>query len=202
MKKTRHIIMLITCLVVVIVVAIQRDNKLMGHAIICDEKENTEEVVTEKTLGDGTLVINTADLGKDISGYGGPTPLEIYLKNGHITKVTPLQNLETPDFFDKASIGLINKWNGRTPDEALAMKVDAVSGATLSSRAIIGNVREAMLYATSRSERQPLLRRLAIDAKYAVAFLIVLMAAIIPLFWRNKRYHTMQLALNVVVLGL
>lgn len=202
MKKARHIIMLITCILVVMAAAVQRDNRLMGHTVICDDKEESEEVVTEKTLSNGTQVINTTDLGKDISGYGGPTPLEIYLEDGRITEVKPLQNLETPDFFDKAASGLLTKWNGKTPDEALAMKVDAVTGATFSSRAIIGNVREGMLYVKGSSVQQPLLERMGMDAKYALALLVVLLAAIVPLLWKNKRYHTLQLVLNVVVLGL
>lgn len=36
---------------------------------------------------------------------------------------------------------LLKRWNGKTVEEASAMKVDGVSGATFSSRGILGNMR-------------------------------------------------------------
>lgn len=193
--------MLVTCIFAIMVAAVQRSGKLLGHSLSKAEADN-KEIVTDKTLSNGTQVINTTELGRDISGYGGPVPLEIYLVDGRISEIKPLENLDTPDFFDKAAEGLLTKWNGKTPEEALSMQVDAVSGATFSSRAIIGNVREGMLYLTKKSGHQPLRERMGMDAKYAIALLVVLLAAIVPLFWKNKHYHTVQLVLNVVVLGL
>ena len=46
------------------------------------------------------------------------------------------------------------------------------------------------------------LDRLDLRAKTIIGFIIVLMAAIIPLFVKNKRYRVFQLLLNFVVLGL
>ena len=40
------------------------------------------------------------------------------------------------------------------------------------------------------------------SAKTIAGLIVVLMAAIVPLFYRGKRYRTAQLVLNVVVLGL
>ena len=77
---------------------------------------------------DGTMVINTTSLGKDISGYGGAVPLEIYVnKEGVITQVKALPNGETPEFFGRAS-ALFNAWKGKSLKEAETMQVDAVSG--------------------------------------------------------------------------
>mgnify|MGYP000850091601 FL=1 len=44
--------------------------------------------------------------------------------------------------------------------------------------------------------------RLDLRAKTIIGFIVVLMAAIIPLFVKNKRYRVFQLLLNFVVLGL
>ena len=85
-------------------------------------------------------------IGKDIAGYGGPVPLEIRLKDGRVAGVKALANTETPDFFDKAK-SLLTRWDGKTIEEAEAQKVDAVSGATFSSQAIIGNVRRGLQFA-------------------------------------------------------
>ena len=44
-----------------------------------------------------------------------------------------LPNSETPDFFHEAS-ALLTRWDGKTTEQALAMKVDGVTGATFSSK--------------------------------------------------------------------
>ena len=42
--------------------------------------------------------------------------------------------------------GLLEQWNGKTVDEALAAQVDVVAGATYSSNAVIENVRLGLNY--------------------------------------------------------
>lgn len=82
---------------------------------------------------DGSVRLNTTELGKDIVGYGGTVPLEITLHEGRVENIRALANSETPDFFKEAS-ELLTKWNGQTIEDAQKMKVDAVSGATFSSK--------------------------------------------------------------------
>ncbi len=57
-----------------------------------------------KKLPDGTYVVNTTTIAKDVNGYNGATPVEIYIKNDVITKVVPLKNEETPRFFDRVKL--------------------------------------------------------------------------------------------------
>lgn len=90
-----------------------------------------------------TTVINTTKLASDIKGYNGTVPVEIHLKDGKVQKVVALKNNETPSFFQKAA-KLLTAWNGKTVKEASTMKVDAVTGATYSSNAIIYNVRRGL----------------------------------------------------------
>ena len=85
-------------------------------------------------MEDGTIVINTTYLAKDIKGFGRTLSLDIYLKKGKIQQVKALHNSETPDFFLEASV-LLNRW--KAIEQSLAMKVDGVTGATYSSNAII-----------------------------------------------------------------
>ena len=153
-----------------------------------------------RTLDDGTKVINTTMLSKDITGYGGAVPLEIYVKDNKIVKVKALKNAETPEFFAETK-PLLAKWNGKTIDEALRLKVDAVSGATFSSRGIIGNMRRGLAYASQKAVEPSILEQMDLNAKTVSALLVVLLGAIVPLFYRNKHYRTVQLLLNVVVLG-
>lgn len=90
-----------------------------------------------------TTVINTTKLASDVKGYNGNVPVEIHLKDGKVQKVVALKNNETPSFFQKAA-KLLTAWNGKTVKEASTMKVDAVTGATYSSNAIIYNVRRGL----------------------------------------------------------
>lgn len=90
-------------------------------------------------------VINTTDLGKDIIGYAGPTPLEITIEDGKVKSIKALPNQESPGFLKKVlRSGLLERWNGKTVDEAKDMDVDAVTGATFTSTAMIKTVRKAL----------------------------------------------------------
>lgn len=92
-----------------------------------------------------TLVINTTDLCKDVIGYDGPTPLVIKVVNGVVASVEALPNTESPSYFDRViKGGLLKAVVGKKVDEAAKMKLDAVSGATYSSEAVIDNLRAGL----------------------------------------------------------
>ena len=98
-----------------------------------------------------TLVVNTTDLCKDVIGYDGPTPLKITIVKGVVSKVEALPNTETPRFFDLVvESGLLKSVVGKTPAEAAKMRLDAVTGATYSSEAVIQNLRAGLQEAARR----------------------------------------------------
>lgn len=203
MKKLEQIVLLLTCLLVMMVAAIRRDGRVWGSRLAEVARTDTTGKAAASpmtTLDDGTVVVNTTTLGKDIAGYAGPVPVEIHLKDGKVVAVKALKNNETPDFFDEAKV-LLSQWDGKTVEEALHRKVDAVSGATFSSRAIIGNVQAGLRFASQNAAKPSVLDKLDLSLKNIVGLIVVLMAAVIPLFYRNKTYRTVQLSLNVVVLG-
>ena len=72
------------------------------------------------------------------------------------------------------------------------MKVDGVTGATYSSNAIIGNMKAGLQYAAKNVKETSFFDRLDLRAKTIIGFIVVLMAAIIPLFVKNKRYRVFQ----------
>ena len=152
------------------------------------------------SLPDGTVIINTSSLAKDVNGYGGNVPLEIYLKDGKVVKIKALKNSETPEFFARAS-KLLTAWNGKIVDDAQKLQVDAMSGATYSSRGILGNVQRGLQYAAKNAVKPSPFDNMDLSAKNIAGLVVVLMGAIIPLFYRKKKYRTVQLVLNVVVLG-
>lgn len=91
----------------------------------------------------GTVVVNTTTLCPKVNGFMGPTPLEIRIRKDTIIDIITLPNEETPGYFYDAS-KLLKKWIGLTPEKGLELDVDAVSGATFSSNALIVNMRAGL----------------------------------------------------------
>lgn len=98
------------------------------------------------TKEDGVYVINTTTIGKDIEGYNGPTPLKVYIKKNKVERIEFLKSMESPKYYVKVKKALQEKWNGKTVKDARTLQVDAVTGATYSSEAVIQNVQLAIDY--------------------------------------------------------
>ena len=95
---------------------------------------------------DGTFVVNTTTLAEDVKGYRGTTPLEIYIKSGKIVKVEALKNQETPKYFIYIRKELLPKYEGLKVNKVKSTQIDAVTGATFSSKAVIENVNRGLDY--------------------------------------------------------
>lgn len=98
------------------------------------------------TKENGMTVINTTTLGKDVQGFLGAIPLKIYIQKNKVVKIEAMKNQETPKYFLKVKKHLLDKWNGMKVKDAKKMKVDAVTGATYSSKAVIENVQLGLDY--------------------------------------------------------
>ena len=213
--------------------AILRDGRILGHDLRETHEAKALKNDTLEVTPDGAFVVNTKPLAKDVQGYGGPVPLKIHIKDGRVAAVEAEPNAESPDFFNRAKT-LLNHWQGKSVDEALAEEVDAVSGATFSSRAIIANMQRGLAYAKQRGQwgedgsvgalrtsvppieggsagaletsAPPIVGSSVgaadTSAPHIVALVVVLLGAVVPLFYNNRRLHLVQLAVNVVVLGL
>lgn len=102
-----------------------------------------DDVITKE---DGMDVVNTTTLGKDVIGYVDTTPLKIYIKKNKVVKVEALKNQETPKYWVKVKKALLDKWNDLKVSDAQKLKVDAVTGATFSSNAVVKNVQLGLEY--------------------------------------------------------
>ena len=204
-RKWMQLLCLVTCFLMMMSIALLRCGKLFGHDFTAQKSTSTEApkdtVPTIRTSSDGTTVINTTALGADLVGYAGPVPIELHLRDGRIERLEVLPNSETPSFLEAVTDELPARWVGRTPEEAATMEVDVVSGATFTSRALIGNVRRAAAYATDHPAAPSLWDTLDLSPGSIAALLVVLLAAILPLFVHNRTYQTVQQVLNVAVLG-
>lgn len=101
-----------------------------------------DEVITKEA---DYTVVNTTTLAIHTRGFKGPTPVKIYISKNKIVKIEPLPNRETPQYFNKVK-KLLKKYEGKRVTKAQTMKVDAVSGATFSSKALINNIQSGLNY--------------------------------------------------------
>ena len=213
-----RLLSLVVVVLILAAAAILRDGRILGHDLREAHEAKTLKNDTLEVTPDGAFVVNTKPLAKDVQGYGGPVPLKIHIKDGRVAAVEAEPNAESPDFFNRAK-ELLNHWQGKSVDEAMSEEVDAVSGATFSSRAIIANMQRGLAYAKQHGQwgedgsvgalgtsASPIeggsAGALETSAPPIVALIVVLLGAVVPLFYNNRRLHLVQLAVNVVVLGL
>lgn len=112
-------------------------------AIMQSAAPQDDQVMTKEN---GTYIVNTTTLGKKVIGYVDATPVKIYIKKNKVEKVEILKNQETPKYNAKVKKALQEKWNGQKVKDAALLKVDAVTGATFTSEAIIKNVQLGLEY--------------------------------------------------------
>ena len=228
-----RLLSLVVVVLILAAAAILRDGRILGHDLREAHEAKALKNDTLEVTPDGAFVVNTKPLAKDVQGYGGPVPLKIHIKDGRVAAVEAEPNAESPDFFNRAK-ELLNHWQGKSVDEALAEEVDAVSGATFSSKAIIANMQRGLAYAKQHGQwgedgsvgalgtsvspieggsagaletsAPPIVGNSVgaadTSASPIVALVVVLLGAVVPLFYNNRRLHLVQLAVNVVVLGL
>ena len=252
-----RLLSLVVVVLILAAAAILRDGRILGHDLREAHEAKALKNDTLEVTPDGAFVVNTKPLAKDVQGYGGPVPLKIHIKDGRVAAVEAEPNAESPDFFNRAK-ELLNHWQNKSVDEALAEDVDAVSGATFSSKAIIANMQRGLAYAKQHGQwgedgsvgalgtsASPIVGSedgsvgalgtsappivggedgsagalgtsappivgsvsnsvgaLETSAPPIVALIVVLLGAVVPLFYNNRRLHLVQLAVNVVVLGL
>ena len=228
-----RLLSLVVVVLILAAAAILRDGRILGHDLREAHEAKALKNDTLEVTPDGAFVVNTKPLAKDVQGYGGPVPLKIHIKDGRVAAVEAEPNAESPDFFNRAK-ELLNHWQNKSVDEALAEEVDAVSGATFSSKAIIANMQRGLAYAKQHGQwgedgsagalgtsappieggsagaletsAPPIVGSsagaLGTSAPPIVALIVVLLGAVVPLFYNNRRLHLVQLAVNVVVLGL
>ena len=216
-----RLLSLVVVVLILAAAAILRDGRILGHDLREAHEAKALKNDTLEVTPDGAFVVNTKPLAKDVQGYGGPVPLKIHIKDGRVAAVEAEPNAESPDFFNRAK-ELLNYWQGKSVDEALAEEVDAVSGATFSSKAIIANMQRGLAYAKQHGQwseegsvgaletsAPPIVGSedgsvgaIETSAPPMVALIVVLLGAVVPLFYNNRRLHLVQLAVNVVVLGL
>ncbi len=196
-----RILRLGACLLLLAAAAAGRSGRLLGRDLVSIPTQNSDTENALTTAEDGAIVITSSMNGPGVSGYGGPVPVTVTIRDGVVAGVRPvLPNDETPFFFSSLEeAGLWKKWNGLPVEVAVTARVDAVTGATYSSNAAIANVRTALATAAAFEVHSSVGTP---KARTVVAFLVILSAAVVPLVTRSRKVRTVLLALDIVVLGL
>lgn len=117
---------------------------LMAMLVMATVNITAQDVM--KKQADGTYVVNTTTLAKDVVGYKSTTPVEIYILKNKIVKIVPLRNTETPKYFAKVKNQMVPVWAGMKVSKAASVQVDGVTGATMSSDAVRENVKRGLDY--------------------------------------------------------
>ena len=105
---------------------------------------NAQDVMKKEK--DGTYIVNTTTLGQDIEGYNGPTPVEVHIKKNKIVKVVPLKTMDGPKYVAMVKKSMLNKYEGMNVKKGTVAEVDAVTGATFTSKAMQENIKRAVEY--------------------------------------------------------
>lgn len=203
-QRLRMLVRFVTCFLILLAVAVQRNGSVFGHDV--SVVETTDEENSPVVTHDGvTTTINTTTIANNIKGYGGPVPLEITIKDDKILDIKTLENSETEGFFERVRSGVIPKWIGTPVNEVADKEVDGITGATLSSRAVDATIKTGVAHYQANSEA--IKQKLAANGGFVFSvrniavLIVVLCAAILPIFIHDIRYRYIQLALNVIVLG-
>jgi electron transport complex protein RnfG len=95
---------------------------------------------------DGTYIVNTTTLAQDVEGYAGVTPVEVYIKKDKIVKVVMLKTQDGPKYVAKVNKTMIPQYENMNVKKGTVQEVDAVTGATFTSKAVQENIRRAVDY--------------------------------------------------------
>lgn len=163
-------------------------------------KKNGGEGVT---VSHGITLLNTDILIPGVTGYGGVIPLEITINEQEIIhQIKILNNQETPSFIRWIKRAkFLDHWIGHSPKEALAQKVDTITGATMSTSAMKKTINGSLAHYLHVSIQKTAPQKIPFK-RLIPGMIVVLLGVFFALRKPKKKiFRTIQLVLNVAVLG-
>ena len=150
----------------------------------------------------GEVMLSTPHSNK-IMGYAGRTPLLIAMDTSRvILQVQLLNNVESPSYLEMViDAGVLNAWDGLSLSTALEKKVDNVTGATYTTKAIVRSLQTRLAVATDSDRKVALFSWYDILKHFTV--LLILGLALYSFFRpaKAKKFRIVLLLLSVVILG-
>ncbi len=119
---------------------------------------NSDKSLSLKDKNNNTLgyALFSGDFNAHFEGYAGETPLLVILnQQKEVQKVALLPNSESPSYLEYViKEGLLNSWNNLRITQDSTLNIDAITGATYSSNAIINTVNKTIgSYRTTNYEQ-------------------------------------------------
>ncbi len=190
-----------------IVIGLEQAQIFFEDIVTVQQKEKWFEAYDSqgKLLG---YLLHSNLLSPEVKGYNGRVPLIIGLDTERtIKKIVMLPNRETGDFVEiLREKHLLDAWNHRTVKEGVRLPVDAISGATETSEAIIANVRHSLAAFTPESEalvtNSEHHSSTNVKLRY-FGFALFVLLALFSFFFpaKTRKYRMVLLFLSVLVMG-
>ncbi|MBI5570977.1 MAG: fused MFS/spermidine synthase [Desulfomonile tiedjei] len=167
-------------------------------------------VGTSPTQGGFTVTLSTIPPAGDVRGYGGPINLVVSVsERGEIKGLDLVESRETPSYL-KGIDEWLHHFRGRSILEPLDDRIDSLSGATITARAVTESLNKTgqriaspLLGITEqkpRTEKRPVWSMAIRDPRLlAVAALLVFF--VFAFHTRSSSTRTVCLALSLLVLG-
>lgn len=135
-------------------------------------------------------------------GYGGKIRLVVFFDlEDKVLGINPTHYNETKSFIRMLEgKGFFNNWNGHLATEALNKDVDTVTGATMSTRAVVSMVKSNLSAYTGETSK---LKEKTVFPFVRIGVLAVLVFALFSCFFPAKfrKFRTILLVLSVVFMG-
>jgi len=151
----------------------QQDNNKIYKDSIPESLKFIEQIqpnfnhITHDTISDKYLIYNnegveefsvllTSPYCDDIRGWGGVVPFAIIINpDNTIKKLHLLTHYETPSWIKGLeNINFFESWNGIDINDAVKLKVDAISGSTMTSDAVIKSVNKRLAIFLSLDQKK------------------------------------------------
>lgn len=207
--------------------AVYRTNMFMGYSLSHNSSDSDGKLTDLKTIFPNTtsyeytndqyicynssndtlgMVVYTQDYAPNVYGYGGKVSLTIVLnQDSVIERIILNDNAEDRPFLDMVyATGLFEAWNGLSVDDALNKQVNFVSGATMSSSAVIRSMELTLQELSTQEVTTPKSSKATFSLKWQsiLALLVMINSVLVAtIFIKSKGYRKIQLWLNLVVLG-
>ncbi len=182
---------------------VEEAQKLLTDAKTLEYLSADEAVVLDASSRRIGRLLHTQPLAKHIIGYGSYLPIVIGIDaEDKITGLLLQKNDETPGFIKRLNkLGFFDSWNGHQASEAVNLPVDAVSRATMTSRATIESLRLrlAEYVKVEQIRRQIDYRALAVEVA-AWAFLLLAFSGCFAAA-RLAKYRKIYLLFAILVPG-
>lgn len=166
-------------------------------------RDSASWIVTDLVKsGEQGVILCSLPYARNVNGFAGPTPVYIYIgTRGTISATAVGPNADTPDFIKRATEGTLPHWKGLTPGAGANLKVDAVSGATFSSKALIAHMQATLQAYTDSMQTTHSEPAIGWGRTLAVAAVLLLGIVASRRYKGNRRLRLLVLTVNVGVTG-